>query len=40
MLVNVIVAVAAFVGGAVFSYLFLRVNPAKRAALDAEVKKL
>lgn len=34
-----IVAVS-FVAGAVFSYLFLRANPNKKAALDAEVDEL
>jgi hypothetical protein len=34
---TIIVAVAAFVGGAVFSYLFLRANPKKKAFLDKEV---
>lgn len=29
-----------FVGGAVFSYLFLRANPKKKARLDSEVDKL
>lgn len=40
MLVTVIVAVVAFAGGAVFSYLFLRANAEKKAKLDAEVAKV
>lgn len=39
-MVTVIVGVVAFVGGAVFSYLFLRANAQKKAALDAEVNKV
>ena len=35
----VVVALAAFAGGAVFSYLFLRANPNKKAVLDKEVSK-
>jgi hypothetical protein len=31
---NVLVAGAGFVAGAVFSYLFLRANPKKKAAVD------
>jgi len=34
------VALVSFVGGAVFSYLFLRANPKKKAKLDSEVDKL
>jgi hypothetical protein len=37
---EILIAVGAFVAGAVVSYLFLRVNPNKRTALDAEVDKL
>jgi hypothetical protein len=36
---EILIAVGAFVAGAVASYLFLRVNPNKRAALDAEVNR-
>lgn len=39
-MLTIIVAVVAFVGGAVFSYLFLRANPQKKAAVDAEVAKV
>lgn len=35
----VVVALVAFAGGAVFSYLFLRANPNKKAGLDKEVDK-
>lgn len=37
---TVVVALAAFVAGAVFSYLFLRANPNKKSVLDKEVDKL
>lgn len=37
---TVIVGAIAFVVGVVVSYLFLRVNPNKRKALDREVEKL
>lgn len=35
-----VLVVVAFVGGAVFSYLFLRANPNKKAKLDSEVSKV
>lgn len=35
-----LIVVAAVVGAVVFSYLFLRSNPAKKAAIDAEVDKI
>lgn len=34
------VALVSFVGGVVFSYLFLRANPNKKAKLDDKVDKL
>jgi hypothetical protein len=37
---EILIAVGAFVAGVVASYLFFRVNPNKRAALDAEVDRL
>lgn len=37
---TVVVPVITFVGGAVFSYLFLRANPNKKAVLDAEIPAL
>lgn len=37
---TVAIGAVAFIGGAVFSYLFLRANPAKKAAVDAEVAKV
>lgn len=37
---SVVLTVVAFVGGVVFSYLFLRANPNKKAQLDKEVAKL
>lgn len=36
----VVIAVAGVVVGAVFSYLFLRTNPDKKAVLDEEVEKI
>jgi hypothetical protein len=36
---TILVGIAAFVGGTVFSYLFLRANAQKKAALDAAVAK-
>lgn len=36
----VVVGVIGLVVGAVFSYLFLRANPDKRAKLDEEVEKI
>jgi hypothetical protein len=39
MLTYIAIGVASFVGGAVFSYLFLRANAQKKAALDAAVAK-
>jgi hypothetical protein len=38
-MITIVVAVIAFAGGAVFSYLFLRANAQKKAALDAAVAK-
>lgn len=35
----ILVAVGSFVAGAVFSYLFLKANHNKKAALDAYVEK-
>lgn len=35
-----LIAVGAFVAGVVFSYLFLRANPNKKAALDKAVSKV
>lgn len=40
MVLNIIVGVLAFAGGAVFSYLFLRANAQKKAKLDTEVNKI
>lgn len=34
-----VLVVVSFVAGAVFSYLFLRANPNKKAKLDSEVTK-
>lgn len=36
----VVVGVISLVAGAVFSYLFLRANPDKKAVLDEEVEKI
>lgn len=36
----VVVAVVSAVAGAVFSYLFLRANPNKKAAIDQEVNEI
>lgn len=36
---TVILVVAAFIGGIVFSYLFLRANPNKKGQIDAAVDK-
>jgi len=40
MFITITVAVVAFVGGAIFSYLFLRANPNKKAQVDTLVKKV
>lgn len=37
---TLVVAVVSSVAGAVGSYLFLRANPGKKAAVDAEVAKV
>lgn len=36
----VVVAVVSAVAGAVFSYLFLRANPNKKAVIDREVNEI
>ena len=36
----IVVGIAVLVIGAVFSYLFLRANPDKKAKLDEEVEKI
>jgi hypothetical protein len=39
-MLTVILVVAGFLGGVVFSYLFLRANPNKKDVIDAEVNKI
>jgi hypothetical protein len=39
MITTLVIAVAAFVGGVVFSYLFLRANPNKKAIVDLKVNE-
>jgi hypothetical protein len=36
---TIVIAVLGFLAGAVFSYLFLRANPKKKASLDEAVNK-
>jgi len=38
-MLTVVLMIASFIGGAVFSYLFLRANGDKKATLDTTVNK-